>query len=156
LEKRQSHTLVRSIIAGGVAVITVTALAWLAGGVLAFNGSSVPSAAQYQYGQKVTICHHTHSKKHPTVTITVSTSALKAHMRHGDTIGPCSSASAKAKAKAKAAATAKAAAKANAKAKAEAKAKAAARSEAQQKGSQPSAQTKPAGNASGNGHHTKP
>ncbi|MBA3735477.1 MAG: hypothetical protein H0W90_09835 [Actinobacteria bacterium] len=41
------------------------------------------SAAQDQYApQKVTICHKGH-------TITISRSALPAHLRHGDTIGPC-------------------------------------------------------------------
>ncbi|HYZ90231.1 MAG TPA: hypothetical protein VE620_13110 [Myxococcales bacterium] len=41
------------------------------------------------YAGKVTICHHTHSKKHPFHTITVSANAVPAHMRHGDTLGPC-------------------------------------------------------------------
>jgi hypothetical protein len=40
-------------------------------------------------GGKVTICHRTGSRKHPRVTITVSRRALPAHLRHGDTIGPC-------------------------------------------------------------------
>jgi hypothetical protein len=41
------------------------------------------SAAQAQYGQpKVTICHKGH-------TITIARPALPAHLRHGDTIGPC-------------------------------------------------------------------
>jgi hypothetical protein len=48
------------------------------------------SPAQVQY--KITICHHTHSKKHPTVTISVSAKAWKAHARHGDTIGTCAQA----------------------------------------------------------------
>jgi hypothetical protein len=48
-----------------------------------------PTASQYP-PSKVTICHHTHSKKNPFVTITVSQNAVAAHMRnHGDTIGPC-------------------------------------------------------------------
>jgi hypothetical protein len=38
---------------------------------------------------KVTICHKTHSRKHPQVTITISVSAWPAHERHGDTLGPC-------------------------------------------------------------------
>jgi hypothetical protein len=41
------------------------------------------SAAQAQYGQpKVTICHKGH-------TITIAEPALPAHLRHGDTVGPC-------------------------------------------------------------------
>lgn len=41
------------------------------------------TAAQDQYQpKKVTICHKGH-------TITISRSALPAHLRHGDTIGPC-------------------------------------------------------------------
>lgn len=50
-----------------------------------------PTADQYPAG-KVTICHHTHSAKNPFVTITVSVHALPAHLKHGDTIGPCSQA----------------------------------------------------------------
>lgn len=48
------------------------------------------SSAQDQYSRKVTICHRTGSKKNPTQTITVSENAVPAHLRHGDTIGPCS------------------------------------------------------------------
>jgi hypothetical protein len=62
-----------------------------------FGGSSFAkgfaAVAQYQYGGKTTLCHHTHSKKHPTVTITVANAAVKAHMRHHDTLGPCPSSS---------------------------------------------------------------
>lgn len=46
------------------------------------------SPAQSQYGrERVTICHHNGSGK--PVTITISRAALPAHLRHGDTIGPC-------------------------------------------------------------------
>lgn len=47
-----------------------------------YSGSS-----QYQY--KVMLCHRTHSHKHPWVTITVSSNAVKAHIRHGDKMPPC-------------------------------------------------------------------
>ncbi len=70
--------------------ISVVAVALAATGVLGgvgFARSSV-SAAQYQYG-KVTICHKTHSKKHPAVTISISLNAWPAHRRHGDTLGAC-------------------------------------------------------------------
>jgi hypothetical protein len=48
------------------------------------------SSAAAQYVGKVTICHHTGSPNHPFVTITISRNALQAHLKHGDTIGPCS------------------------------------------------------------------
>jgi hypothetical protein len=111
-------SLGKKLTASAVVIVGLTALALLAGAGLASTGSS--SSAAYQYGKKVTICHRTHSKKHPFVTITVSQHALKAHLKHGDSVGPCSapnSVASKAK-KAKAAAAAKAAAKAKAKAKA--------------------------------------
>ena len=57
-----------------------------------FGGSALarttgPSAAQYQY--KVTICHHTGSKKHPWHLITIGNRAVKAHLRHHDQMPPC-------------------------------------------------------------------
>jgi len=78
---------------GAVCVaVLLAALATLGSAALAKGkppGAGNPSAAQYQYGGKVAICHHTHSKKHPHHTITISRNALPAHLRHGDTIGPC-------------------------------------------------------------------
>lgn len=56
---------------------------------------SAAAASQYQYGgssqyqYKVTLCHKTHSKKHPFHQITVSSHAVKAHLKHGDTVGTC-------------------------------------------------------------------
>jgi hypothetical protein len=49
-------------------------------------GAPKPSAAQYQY--KVLVCHRTHSKKKPWHTISVSSSAVQAHLNHGDTLAP--------------------------------------------------------------------
>jgi hypothetical protein len=77
------------------AVLAVGAFASLAGvgyaaGFVPFVHTSSPTAAQYP-PSKVTICHHTHSKKNPFVTITVSVHALPAHLGHGDTVGPCPS-----------------------------------------------------------------
>ncbi len=76
-------------------VLAVGVFASLAGvgyaaGVVPFVHTS-PTAAQYPQS-KVTICHHTHSKTNPSVTITVSVHALPAHLGHGDTVGPCASA----------------------------------------------------------------
>ena len=141
----------KKITASLVLIVGLTALALLAGAGLASTGSS--SSAAYQYGKKVTICHRTHSKKHPFVTITVSQNALKAHLKHGDSIGPCSSpnsvASKAKRAKAAAAAKAKAAAAAKAKAKGHAK-----KSSGSSGSSSGTAGTH--GNGGGNGHHGKP
>jgi uncharacterized membrane protein YgcG len=40
-------------------------------------------------GGKVTICHRTGSKKHPFHSITVAVPAVRAHLKHGDVLGPC-------------------------------------------------------------------
>ena len=45
-----------------------------------------PSSDQYK-PDKVTICHKAGNGK--SVTITISRSALPAHLKHGDTLGPC-------------------------------------------------------------------
>jgi hypothetical protein len=80
---------------GFAAAVTAATLVPLAvfGGVAFAKG--LPSASEYQYGPsggqygKMTICHHTHSKKNPQVTITISANAWPAHQKHGDTQGAC-------------------------------------------------------------------
>ena len=54
--------------------------------VAAVSGNS---SALAQYGNKVVICHHPSSDPTKWVTISVPQSAVKAHLRHGDTLGPC-------------------------------------------------------------------
>lgn len=75
-------------IAGATAVTAALLVPLGVFGAPALAGSTGASSAQYQY--KVTICHHTHSKKHPMHTITVSNKAVAKHMlKHGDTLGAC-------------------------------------------------------------------
>jgi len=57
------------------------------GGQYGSSGGQYGSSCK-QY--RVQICHRTHSKKHPWHLITVSSKAVKAHLRHGDTLPPCS------------------------------------------------------------------
>ena len=63
-----------------MAVCLLTALAALGGVGVA---QSAISSAQGAYGKKVTVCHK--GKK----TISVGGPAVKAHLRHGDTLGRC-------------------------------------------------------------------
>ena len=76
----------RTILGLAVVGVSLAASASLAG--IGFARTSSTSAEQYQYG-KVTICHHTGSKKHPYHTITISHNGLKAHLKHGDALGAC-------------------------------------------------------------------
>jgi hypothetical protein len=77
----------RLLVAALVSVGLLVPLAALGAG----TSGQTASAAQY----KITICHHTHSKKHPMVTIRISNKAWPAHQRHGDTMGACTKAKAK-------------------------------------------------------------
>jgi hypothetical protein len=70
-----------------VAALAVAALATL-GASVSPAGTRAP-AVEGAYEKKITICHRTKSKKNPYRTIRISRRALKAHLRHGDGIGPC-------------------------------------------------------------------
>jgi hypothetical protein len=56
-----------------------------------FAKSLSSGAAQYEYGaNKVTVCHKTHSKKNPNVTITIGANAAAKMIASGRaTAGPC-------------------------------------------------------------------
>jgi hypothetical protein len=99
MQRRRSSRLGVTI---GVALGTVLAFAAIGGtglaGGLAKPAKSQYGPGQYQYGKKVTVCHK------GKVTIRISINAWKAHKAHGDSLGPCTTASVKA-AKAKAAKT---------------------------------------------------
>jgi hypothetical protein len=76
----------RTGVAVGIGAVAVGALASVG---TAVSPSGTPASAKQYPPDKVTICHHTSSEKNPSVTISVSQRALPAHLRHGDTIGPC-------------------------------------------------------------------
>jgi hypothetical protein len=88
MKQRRTRRGLRLILAGGVGALAFAALTSVGAAV----SPSGTVAATAKYTEKVTICHRTHSKKNPFVTIRVSQNALKAHQRHGDTVGPCSTA----------------------------------------------------------------
>ena len=83
---RRGTTL--GVVAGVAAAFAVVGMGSVGAAV---SPSSQPASAD-QYERKVTICHRTGSKKNPFRTIRVSRNAVKAHLRHGDALGPCSTA----------------------------------------------------------------
>jgi hypothetical protein len=92
--RRFSNPRIRALPGLLVVAVSVLVAVTLAGLSLAQGSpTGAQSAAQDQYGKKkITICHHTKSKKHPWVTIRIASTAWKAHKRHGDLMGPCSTA----------------------------------------------------------------
>jgi hypothetical protein len=50
---------------------------------------SVPIGAVAQPEEKITICHYPPGNPDHPITFTISKNALKAHLAHGDAIGPC-------------------------------------------------------------------
>jgi hypothetical protein len=95
-DKRFDGRRARAVFGSGAAIAVL-----LVAGVMVANalaGSSKKPTASTTTGTtattvpatgKVTICHHTHSKTNPDVTIRINVHAWKAHMRHGDTLGAC-------------------------------------------------------------------
>ena len=74
-------------IAAATALVVCMVMAFAALGGVGQAGNAI-TAAQSQYGKKVTICHKGK-------TIKVSKHAVRAHLRHHDTLGPCSTVKAK-------------------------------------------------------------
>jgi hypothetical protein len=78
----------RRLVAGlAVTAALLVPLAVLGGPALARSAASEyeydhSSSSEYQY--KVHVCHQTHSKKHHWVLINISSSAVHAHLKHGD------------------------------------------------------------------------
>ena len=80
----------RRLVAGlAVTAALLVPLAVLGGPALARSAASASeyeydhsSSSEYQY--KVHVCHQTHSKKHHWVLINISSSAVHAHLKHGD------------------------------------------------------------------------
>ena len=85
MSERFARRVRLGVIAGLGAAFAVAAFGPVAGAV----SPTGDAASAKQYEDKVTICHRTGSKKKPFHTIRVSRNALKAHLKHGDSIGPC-------------------------------------------------------------------
>ena len=75
-----------------VAVIALLAAGVFAAVSIASGGGlahGITTGLTTTTGGKVAICHRTGSKKKPFHTITVAVSAVRAHLKHGDVLGPC-------------------------------------------------------------------
>ena len=77
-----THRRLRLLLTGVATLVTGAALASAA--LAGMRALDLGPAAASQYPKKVTVCHRTHSKKHPWVKIRISRHAVKAHLRHGD------------------------------------------------------------------------
>ena len=86
MRKRLNGRAKRPAVAGVVACAIIASYAAVAGAGGTHNSSAT---SQYHGQAKVTICHRTGSAKNPGVTITVGAPAERAHLRHGDKLGPC-------------------------------------------------------------------
>ncbi len=81
--------------AGAIGIAAAAVLAGFvglayAGGIYGSSSTGPASAEQYGPPGRVVVCHRTGSRRNPWRTITVARRALPAHLRHGDTTGPCS------------------------------------------------------------------
>jgi hypothetical protein len=92
---KKSTNGVRGKTMGAVVISAALLIPLAVFGAPALAGSSA-AASEYQHGSgsaqyqyRVTICHLTGSRKHPGHTITVSSHAVPAHLRHGDHLGAC-------------------------------------------------------------------
>jgi hypothetical protein len=73
------------VLASGV--FAATAIGGHGGLLRLLTGTTVTSTTPGQ--RRVVICHKTGSRTNPQHTITVGQPAVAAHLRHGDTLGPC-------------------------------------------------------------------
>jgi hypothetical protein len=80
---------VAAVLASLAAAGVVAAVALASGPAPGTTTTTITTGGTTTTVTKVVVCHKTHSKKHPQVTISISQSAWKAHLRHGDTLGAC-------------------------------------------------------------------
>jgi hypothetical protein len=73
------------LVAGGFAAVSIAQ----GGGLAHITTTGTTGLTVTTPVKKVTLCHRTHSKKKPFVTITVAVPAVQAHLRHGDVLGRC-------------------------------------------------------------------